>query len=236
MDRFLRPKRKADAILLSEELAGASQPSESRPDTRPCESEAGNSTADHAPSGNVPKVTKRSALLTVNANIEVMSCSSDTEVDEFEIPDQDQTARYEETLEKIKLTDPEAVQWLRDDIHIDEAARLRATHLRNQARQIIMFSSSLNTKKFQRSGKAKVLGLAKFMMEHTVQENNKALEAKARKVLRSCHKAATRHASNFDSMLVDLAAMKETNVESNDFFNIGLLLIDPTSNYPSKEP
>jgi len=30
-------------------------------------------------------------------------------------------------------------------------------------------------------------------------------------------------------MLVDLAAMKETNVEANEFFNIGLLLIDPTS-------
>ena len=229
MDRFLRPKRKADAIPLSEELAGASQPSESRPDTRPCESEAGNSTADHAPSGNVPKLAKRSALFTVNSNIEVMSCSSDTEVDEFEIPDQDQTARYEETREKIKLRDPEAVQWLRDDTHIDEAARLRATHLRNQARQIIMFASSLNTLKIQRSGKAKVLGLAKFMVKHTVQENNTALEAKARKVLRACHKAATRHASNFDSMLVDLAAMKETNVEANDFFNIGLLLIDPTS-------
>ena len=34
MERFLRPKRKADAIPLSEELAGASQPSESRPETR----------------------------------------------------------------------------------------------------------------------------------------------------------------------------------------------------------
>ena len=40
MDRFLRPKRKADAIPLSEELAGASQPSESRPDTRGSHSEA----------------------------------------------------------------------------------------------------------------------------------------------------------------------------------------------------
>ena len=122
MDRFLRPKRKADAIPLSEELATASQPSESRPDIRPCESEAGNSTADHAPSGNVPKLAKRSAMFTVNSNIEVVSCSSDTEVDEFEIPDQDQTARYEETLEKIKLRDPEAVQWLRDDTHIDDGA------------------------------------------------------------------------------------------------------------------
>ena len=111
----------------------------------PSEEEAGNSTADHAPSGNVPKLAKRSALFNVNSNIEVMSCSDDSEVDEFEIPDQDQTARYEEILEKIELTDPEAVQWLRDDTHIDEAARLRATHLRNQARQIIMFASSLNT-------------------------------------------------------------------------------------------
>ena len=147
----------------------------------PSEEEAGNSTADHAPSGNVPKLAKRSALFNVNSNIEVMSCSDDSEVDEFEIPDQDQTARYEEILEKIELTDPEAVQWLRDDTHIDEAARLRATHLRNQARQIIMFASSLNTQKIQRSSKAKVLGLGKFMWKHTVQENNTALEAKARK-------------------------------------------------------
>ena len=80
-----------------------------------------------------------------------------------------------------------------------------------------------------KNGNGKVLGLAYFMERHSVQDNNRTLEEKTRRVLRSCHQAATRHASNFDSMLADLAAMKETNVEANDLCNTGLLLIDPTS-------
>ena len=55
------------------------------------------------------------------------------------------------------------------------------------------------------------------------------LKTKTRRVLRPCHKAATRNASNFDSLLVDLATMKETNVEANELYEIGLRLIDPTS-------
>ena len=70
---------------------------------RPCDSEAGSSTADHVLSGNVTKLAKRSSTLAEDSNIEVMSCSSDIEVDEFEMPDQDQAAKYEEILEQIKL-------------------------------------------------------------------------------------------------------------------------------------
>ena len=66
-------------------------------------------------------------------------------------------------------------------------------------------------------------------MKHNVEENNKTFQEKTRKVLKSCHKAATRNASNFDSLLVDLATMKETNVEANELYEIGLRLIDPTS-------
>ena len=229
MERFLRLKRVANEIASGENLAAASQPSESKPDTQPSESEARSSAAEHVSGGNVPKVAKRSSSVAEDSNMEVMSCSSDTEVDEFEIPDQDQTARYEETLEKIKLRDPEAVQWLRDDTHIDEAAQLRVTHLRNQTQKILMLASSLNTQKGQRTANVKVLGLAKSFKSKSVQENNKALVEQTRRVLRSCHKAATKHASKFDSMLVDLATTKGTNKEANDLYNTGLRLIDPTS-------
>ena len=147
MRKFLRPKRVANKIASCENLTGASQPSESTPDTQPNESEARGSAADHASDSNVTKVAKRSSTVAEDSNIEFMSCSSDAEVDDFEMPDEDQPAAYEEALEKIKATEPEAVQWLRDDTHIDEAAQLRVTHLRNQARKIIRLTSSLNTKK-----------------------------------------------------------------------------------------
>ena len=165
MERFLRPKRIANEIPLGEDLAGVPQPSEARPDTQPCESEAGSSTADHAPSGNVTKPAKRSSTLTEDSNIEVMSCSSDTEVEEFEMQDQNETANYEETLEKIKLRNPEVVQWLRDDTHIDEAAQLRVTHLQNQARKIIMLASSLNIRTTQRSGNGESVWSVKNLLQ-----------------------------------------------------------------------
>ena len=147
MRKFLRPKRVANEIASGENLTSASQPSESKPDTQPNESEARGSAADHASDSNVTKVAKRSSTVAEDANIEIMSCSSDAEVDDFEMPDEDQPAAYEEALEKIKAAEPEAVQWLRDDTHIDEAAQLRVTHLRNQARKIIRLTSSLNTQK-----------------------------------------------------------------------------------------
>ena len=147
MERFLRPKRVANEIASGENLAGASQPSESKPDTQPSESEARSSAAEHASGGNVTKVAKRSSTVAEDSNMEVMSCSSDTEVDDFEMPVEAQFAGYEEALDKINAREPEAVQWLRDDTHIDEAAQLRVIHLRNQARKIIRLTSSLNTQK-----------------------------------------------------------------------------------------
>jgi hypothetical protein len=120
MRKFLRPKRVANEIASGENLTSASQPSESKPDTQPNESEARGSAADHASDSNVTKVAKRSSTVAEDANIEIMSCSSDAEVDDVETPDEDQPAAYEEALDKIKATEPEAVQWLRDDTHIDE--------------------------------------------------------------------------------------------------------------------
>ena len=178
MRKFLRPKRVANEIASSENLTSASQPSESKPDTQPNESEARGSAADHVSDSNVTKVAKRSSTVAEDANIEIMSCSSDAEVDDCEMPDEDQPAAYEEALDKIKATEPEAVQWLRDDTHIDEAAQLRVTHLRNQAWKIIKLTSSLNTKKKQRSGIGKALGVAKSLVKHNVEENKKTLQNK----------------------------------------------------------
>ena len=198
MRKFLRPKRVANEIASGENLTSASQPSESKPDTQPNESEARGSAADHASDSNVTKVAKRSSTVAEDANIEIMSCSSDAEVDDVETPDEDQPAAYEEALDKIKATEPEAVQWLRDDTHIDEDAQLRVTHLRNQARKIIRLTSSLNTQKKQRSGIGKALGLAKSLIEHNVAENKKTLQEKQGKSLRH----ATRQQQGMRPMLI----------------------------------
>ena len=117
MRKFLRPKRVANEIASCENLTSASQPSESTPDTQPNGSEAKGSAADHASDSNLTKVAKRSSTVADDANIELMSCSNDTEVDDLEMPGEDQPAPYEEALDKIKATEPEAVQWLRDDTH-----------------------------------------------------------------------------------------------------------------------
>ena len=71
--------------------------------------------------------------------------------------------------------------------------------------------------------------MARTLETQNVEENNKTLQEKARKVLKACHNAATMNASNFDSLLVDLATIKETNAEANELYVIGLRLIDPTS-------
>ena len=177
MRKFLRPKRVANEIASCENLTSASQPSESTPDTQPNESEARGSAADHASDSNVTKVAKRSSTVAEDANIEIMSCSSDAEADEFEMPDEDQPAAYEEALDKIKATEPAAVQWLRDDTHIDEAAQLRVTHLRNQARKIIRLTSSLNTQK----NKGAVSGDLSVWQEHLRRRTSKRITRLFRK-------------------------------------------------------
>ena len=65
MRMFLRPKRVANEIASGENLTSASQPSESKPDTQPNESEARGSAADHASDSNVTKVAKRSSTVAV---------------------------------------------------------------------------------------------------------------------------------------------------------------------------
>ena len=170
MERFLRPKRAAGDTPPSNDLAGVSQPSKSgagsntsaegaggsasqltRPDnvsdSVPSGSGARSSTDDPGSSGSVMQAATRNVTYTDDADVEDMSCGSDAEVDEFEMPDDSHSANYAETLEKLRLQEPEALQWLQDDASVDGASQLGVTHLRNQARKIIKFAASLNTQK-----------------------------------------------------------------------------------------
>ena len=251
MERFLRPKRAAGDTPPSNDLAGVSQPSKSgagsntsaegaggsasqltRPDnvsdSVPSGSGARSSTDDPGSSGSVMQAATRNVTYTDDADVEDMSCGSDAEVDEFEMPDDSHSANYAGTLEKLRLQEPEALQWLQDDASVDGASQLGVTHLRNQARKIIKFAASLNTQKKHRDGSARVLGLAKTMVKNSVAQNNKQLEEKARRVLRACYKAATTHAPKFDTLLVRLANVKEANAEAKGLYNAGRRLLDPT--------
>ncbi len=170
MERFLRPKRAAGDTPPSNDLAGVSQPSKSgagsntsaeraggsasqltRPDnvsdSVPNGSGARSSTDDPGSSGSVMQAATRNVTYTDDADVEDMSCGSDAEVDEFEMPDDSHSANYAETVEKLRLQEPEALQWLQNDASVDGASQLGVTHLRNQAQKIIKFAASLNTHK-----------------------------------------------------------------------------------------
>ena len=212
MDRFLRHQAPASGEASSNVPQPTAPTNAAKHTLRPqAPASEPSSSSVPQPTANRNVAAKTTSTASIpDLDVEVSSCSSETEVGSVELEVGSDPRDYRRTLEELQSDQPEAIKWLQQEANLEHPTDLRSDYLRQRAQKILKLMSSMTTQTTQRSGKGKTIGLAKFLHENSVRKNKTKLQQKAAKVLKAVHKAARKEAPNLDNLLRDLASVKET--------------------------
>jgi hypothetical protein len=131
-------------------------------------------------------------------------------------------------LDELAEEQPAAAQWAAQLPSDAEVTSSFDAYLRHRARQLLGYIATLTTVKIQR--KDKVVKLNRYLLDHTVAENQARLRQKAAKQLRELHGAAQAHRPDADAYLQALNAAKDGSPHAAQLLLWGFNLLDPTRN------